>query len=197
MSKEKVLVFDAERMSGFKKLPGISVRNADILYFQNEILSNTKYLDREEAENSPEYKQIIPYVVMEHDGKVLVYTRTKKGGEGRLHDKHSIGIGGHINPEDRYTVMAAIAREIAEEVKFPKIDKKQWSLKSLALIYDDSNDVGKVHFGYVWLLSFDKSVKELPVPAEDAVAEFKWVPKDKIKYQKNLENWSKMVLEVL
>jgi len=197
MTKEKVLVFKEKHMDGFKKLPGITTRKTEILYFQHDILKNVTYIDREDAENSPKYKQIIPYVVMTCDDRVLVYKRTKKGGEGRLHEKHSIGIGGHINPIDgkENPVSNAISREITEEVKFPENTK--WNLKPFALIYDDSNDVGKVHFGFVWLLEFDKKTKDLPVPAEDAVAEFKWVPKNKLCYTKNLENWSKMVMEIL
>ena len=201
MTKEKVLVFSKEKLKEFHKddFPGVTTLNASIQHFIHDVLTCTKYIDREIAEQSPEFKQVIPYIVMKHKDKFLVYKRTKKGGEGRLHEKHSIGIGGHINPidGDREAIQNAIAREITEEVDFPDITTDQFSLNPIALMYDDSNDVGKVHFGFVWLIEFADSVTELPTPAEDAVANFDWLPKTKIKKVTNLENWSKLVLQIL
>jgi predicted NUDIX family phosphoesterase len=201
LSKEKVLVFPENKMDGFQEdiLPGITTSYKALQYFKYEIVPVAYYIDREVAEESPEFKQIIPYVVMKYKNRYLVYKRTKKGGEGRLHEKHSIGIGGHINPVDgdREAIENAIVREITEEVDFPIVDKKLFKIKPIGLIYDDSNDVGRVHFGFVWMIEFDKTVTQLPTPAEDAVAEFDWLPKTKIKKVPNLENWSKLVLKVL
>lgn len=59
------------------------------------------FMDREAAENDPSHKQIIAYAIFCHQGRILHYTRGGSGGEARLHDKGSIGIGGHINPVDR------------------------------------------------------------------------------------------------
>ena len=55
------------------------------------------FMDREAAENDPSHKQIIAYAIFCHQGRILHYTRGGSGGEARLHDKGSIGIGGHIN----------------------------------------------------------------------------------------------------
>jgi hypothetical protein len=57
------------------------------------------FVERARAETSPQWKQVIPYSLVECDGRILVVRRLRKGGESRLHEKHSIGIGGHINPE--------------------------------------------------------------------------------------------------
>src|SRR4030042_1570946 len=59
-----------------------------------------RFINRSEAEKDPSYKQIIPYVIMCHNGKFLSYVRGKKAGEKRLLGLRSIGIGGHINPID-------------------------------------------------------------------------------------------------
>ena len=81
------------------------------------------FMDREAAENDPSHKQIIAYAIFCHQGRILHYTRGGSGGEARLHDKGSIGIGGHINPVDRQsghddvsTYLAGVEREIREEL---------------------------------------------------------------------------------
>ena len=83
----------------------------------------SSFMDREAAENDPSHKQIIAYAIFCHQGRILHYTRGGSGGEARLHDKGSIGIGGHINPVDRQsghddvsTYLAGVEREIREEL---------------------------------------------------------------------------------
>src|SRR2546423_15475371 len=58
---------------------------------------NNFFFPRVQAENDPTYKQIIPYVLLAFEDKVLCYVRGKKAGEQRLVAKGSIGIGGDTN----------------------------------------------------------------------------------------------------
>jgi predicted NUDIX family phosphoesterase len=63
------------------------------------------YRPRNEVEQDPGFKQLIPYVIFCHrDGQgrrtVFQYTRGTGQGEGRLHRKRSVGIGGHISMVD-------------------------------------------------------------------------------------------------
>ena len=116
----------------------------------------SSFMDREAAENDPSHKQIIAYAIFCHQGRILHYTRGGSGGEARLHDKGSIGIGGHINPVDRQsghddvsTYLAGVEREIREEL----VIDGSCTQRVLGVINDDSNDVGAVHLGIVHLLS--------------------------------------------
>ncbi len=68
--------------------------------FAAKVARHGFYVERERAERTPEWKQVIPYSVVLCDGKVFLLRRTKGGGEARLFDKLSIGVGGHINPID-------------------------------------------------------------------------------------------------
>src|ERR671935_2558636 len=61
---------------------------------------NNFFLPRAQAEHDPTHKQLIPYVLVAFEGKVLHYVRGKKAGEQRLVAKGSIGIGGHMNEGD-------------------------------------------------------------------------------------------------
>src|SRR5215212_8650954 len=56
------------------------------------------FIVRSIAEQSPQYRQVIPYVVIRCNDDWFVLRRTKKGTDARLHEKVALGIGGHINP---------------------------------------------------------------------------------------------------
>ena len=47
---------------------------------------------RDTVEEDPSQKQLIPYCVFRHDGRIFSYRRGTEQGEGRLHSKRSIGI---------------------------------------------------------------------------------------------------------
>jgi predicted NUDIX family phosphoesterase len=149
---EQVLVFPASLLDEYPL--GFS---SDINHYLDKIFErqNTLYLDRKVAEADPSYKQIIPYCLFQYENidKLFVYQRTKKGGESRLHDNYSLGVGGHINPGDdkagKDWYLSAMRREIAEEVKITG----SFTNSIKGVIYDDSNEVGKVHFGVVHLFT--------------------------------------------
>jgi predicted NUDIX family phosphoesterase len=119
-----------------------------------------RFIPRSQAEKDPSYKQLIPYVIMTCDGQYLSYVRGKRAGETRLVAKRSIGIGGHINPVDwtlfsadpYKTYLEAVQREVAEEVSVETTYKD----KVVALLNDDSNEVGRVHLGIVHLWTLDE-----------------------------------------
>ena len=60
-------------------------------------INNHGYFDyRYNAELDFDSKQVIPYIVLEHDGKYFVTERIQ--GDSRLVGGLSIAVGGHINP---------------------------------------------------------------------------------------------------
>jgi predicted NUDIX family phosphoesterase len=58
------------------------------------------YRRRDEAETDPSWKQVIPYLVLRDRGTLFLMRRTRAGSDARLHERYSIGIGGHLNPDD-------------------------------------------------------------------------------------------------
>lgn len=117
-----------------------------------------RFMARGKAENDPSFKQLIPYVIIHSGSRFLSYVRGKAGGEKRLVGNRSIGIGGHINPIDemplfgdlREAYHTAVDREVAEEVDIATPTRK----RMVALLNDDSTEVGQVHLGIVhcWTL---------------------------------------------
>ena len=123
------------------------------------------FVERSYAERTPALKQIIPYTIVMCDERVLLLRRLKTGGEARLFDKHSIGVGGHIDPPDmdeatragevRNPIDAGSRREIAEELEV----RGSYKLRRIGVLNDDSNSVGAVHVGVVQLATVSGSVE--------------------------------------
>ena len=113
---------------------------------------NNYFLARAAAENDPTHKQIIPYALLACGDRVLHYVRGKKAGEQRLVAKGSIGIGGHMNDEDEslfawdeQAYRAGVEREVNEEV----VIETTFEDRIVALLNDDTTEVGRVHLGVV------------------------------------------------
>jgi predicted NUDIX family phosphoesterase len=158
-----------------------------------------RFMQRPLAEKDPTYKQIIPYVLISCNGKFLTYVRGKRAGETRLVGNRSIGIGGHINPIDDMpllndtfeTYKTAVEREVAEEVNInsPHADK------IVALLNDDSNEVGRVHLGIVhhWVLD-EPNVER----REQMITQLSFMSIGELRTVKDtMETWSQLCVDGL
>src|SRR6059058_2024026 len=148
---ENVLVI---RRNLFEQLGSFQGLNFGSEKYLNLLLSrgNNFFLPRAQAENDSAYKQIIPYVLLAFQDRVLHYVLGKKAGEQRLVAKGSIGIGGHMNESDEslfawdeQAYRAGVEREVNEEIK---IDT-QFQDRIVAPLNDDTTEVGRVHLGIV------------------------------------------------
>jgi len=195
---EEILVIPRALFDELGSFQGIQT---DVVRYLEAILdpANNFFMDRAEAEEDPGHKQIIPYAIFHHEGRYLHYTRGKSGGESRLHAQGSVGIGGHINPVDeradplgRETYLAGVEREIEEELKINGSHKN----RIVALLNDDSNEVGKVHLGVVHV--FDLDTNEVS-SGEDALANLAFQSRESLKGElhESLETWSKFCVDEL
>lgn len=157
------------------------------------------FVERDAAERNPDWKQIIPYSVVIQGAEVLLMRRLSAGGERRLHDKLSIGVGGHINPEDleasgrRQPIEAGTLRELEEEL----VVEGSLDIRTVGLMNDDSNPVGAVHLGWVQIVHVDGRVR---IREEDvlegeptSVEELR----KKLRDGENFESWSSILIEHL
>jgi predicted NUDIX family phosphoesterase len=160
-----------------------------------------RFIPRPQAEADPSYKQIIPYVIMSCDGKYLSYVRGRRAGESRLTGLRSIGIGGHINPIDAdnsslfaylyENYLTAVQREVAEEVCV----EAGHSDTIVALLNDDSTEVGSVHLGIVhhWILGSPNVSRREQVITQMAFMS----PAELCEVKDSMETWSQLCLELL
>ena len=194
---ESVLVIKRDLFDEIGTFQGISTEIEKYLpVFLNP--SNNFFIHRELAEDDPTHKQIIPYAIFKHGDKFLRYLRGKKSGEQRLASKSSIGIGGHINQDDfnsssleKDTYLTGIEREINEEL----IINCDYNNLPIALINDDSNDVGKVHLGVVHLFDLENDQVEA---GEANIENLEFLSSDDLLREKdNLESWSQICVDHL
>lgn len=117
-------------------------------------------------ETNTNYIQLVSYVIIEHDSRILCYQRGSDAAEPRLKNMLSIGLGGHISlPDTRITkgsldvlktIKAGAAREVWEELKVRKVVTS----KQLVLLHPRLNAVDEVHCGFVeqWTLESPQAV---------------------------------------
>jgi len=198
-SEEHVLVIPAETIDAIGTIEGFESRVDEFL---GPILASDRlaFRPRSQMEVDPSFKQLIPYVILEWKDPngtphVFAYTRGGGGGEKRLHAKRSIGIGGHISREDAddgadaYTT--GMHRELDEEIHLDS----EYTESCEGLIYDPSNEVGRVHLGVVhrFRLAAPKVASN-----EADLADGGFTPVDDLFAQREqLETWSQITLDAL
>jgi predicted NUDIX family phosphoesterase len=197
VADENVLVFPR---SLFEQLGVFQGFSADVDRYLPAILDkrNNSFQPRARAESNPNFKQIIPYVVVTDGNSVLHYVRGKKAGEQRLVAKGSIGIGGHINnndptlfTDDSQAFQEAVKREACEELTI----QGTFDAKPVGLINDDSTEVGRVHFGVVHVLfRTPEKVKK----NEQVITQVEFIAIEELKKRREqMESWSQLCLDNL
>src|SRR6185436_13883450 len=148
-TEERVLCFERKLFEELGVFQGLSLEVEKYLPVLTSV-SQLVYLNRSDAEQDRRYKQLIPYVLLICNDRILRYRRGKAGQETRLHGLYSVGIGGHISEEDHQLFSAdrgyqdGMRRELMEEVAIDEVKDA-----AVAVINDDSTEVGYVHFGVV------------------------------------------------
>ncbi len=196
---EQVLVVERSAFDRVGSFQGIAFDTDRYLaeFFAKDVL---RFMPRPEAEQDPAYKQIIPYVLMTDGHRFLAYVRGVRAGEQRLVGLRSIGIGGHINPADdlplfsadfREAYRAAVEREVAEEVSVAAAHTERF----VALLNDDSTDVGRVHLGIVhlWRLESPDVRKR-----EQMITQLSFMTPAELRgVRDSLESWSRFCVDHL
>src|SRR4029450_3775523 len=120
-TEERVLCFPRKLLENLGVFQGLSL---EIEKYLPVVTSSGEltYLNRSDAEEDKNFKQLIPYVLVICNGRILRYRRGKGGQETRLHGLYSVGIGGHISDEDHGLFSRDLGyrdgmrRELVEEV---------------------------------------------------------------------------------
>ncbi len=195
--EENVLVV---RRSLFDQLGSFQGLNFEPQKYLDAFLSrgNNFFLPRPEAEINPAYKQIIPYALIAFENTMAYYVRGKKAGEQRLVAKGSIGIGGHMNETDESlfavdeaAYRAGVEREVNEEIK---IDSP-FEDRIVALLNDDTTEVGRVHLGIVHVFKLAEPKIE---KREAMITGLMFLRKEELLARRDtMESWSQICLDSL
>lgn len=186
-------LFDGDDFQGFK--------SAEDVDFQERILDNYSYVKRGEAEEDEKLKQPIGYLVLvDEDDRIFAYQRALKDDdytEKRLQGRWSWGVGGHVDKEDEgdNPIRKSMLRELGEEIE---VDGEINDISVLGYINDDSDSVGRVHFGILYMVQISGPVEanddEVTNEGLRSISELKEVIDDE---SVEVEEWSKIALKLL
>ncbi len=187
---EKILV--VKRSDFFLEKPWQGLKEVNFEKYLQQIQEKKEFLWRSEMELDPSYKQIIPYLIFEHENNYFLMQRRSKASETRLANKYTFGIGGHIREEDIQgeTLFDWAKREFHEEVNY----NGNLQIKPLGIINDDSTQVGKVHVGFVLLLKGNSD--KISIKSELKNGQLLSLNTCK-QYYNCMESWSKIIFDNL
>jgi len=196
MTQERVLVVEKATLVDVRQ-PVLSNRNGDAEIWLGVNIGSAFYVDRAEAEHSDAVVQIIPYVVLKCRDRIATYRRGKQGTEGRLHGLLSIGLGGHVNPDDGNPGLACLERcmlrELNEEIDLCCAD---YTRALRGLLWDPRTPVGAVHVGIVTV--FHLSTVAIASREAGKIVGLEFLTKSQLTERRGqLEPWSKAVVEGL
>jgi len=154
------------------------------------VRGSSSFRPRGKVEDDPSWKQIIPYLVLRDGERLFLMKRTRAGGDERLHERYTIGIGGHVNPGDA-DVLGGLRREWHEEIAADFAPE----FEPLGLLNDDSNPVGAVHLGLVY--AADAAGRPVAIREVDKLSG-QFVTLDEVAaVADRLETWSALLFDFL
>lgn len=180
------------------------LRDQIIPVCRGELLPENFWISRQQAEVDVNWQQPIPYgLLVNNVGLVWGYRRT--GGDERLQQRHSVGIGGHIERSDLEstestntslaTLQIGLEREVYEELCDIPLNCCA-NAKPIAWIHEHDNQIGNLHIGLVYYLPWDSDF--LPTPkAGEALHSLGFMEKREVLQDPNMEDWSKLAIRAL
>ncbi len=188
MSRELVLVLPREVALRGPAWHG--VRAAGVGELLAAVEQHGEFRPRAEVESDTTLKQVIPYLVLRDGDAYFLMRRTRAGGDARLHDLGSLGIGGHVNPEDA-DVAGGLRREWAEEIVADFVPE----FVPVGLLNDDSNPVGSVHVGVVCVA--DAAGRPVAIRETEKLSGAFASPAEVRAVRDRLETWSLLAFDFL
>jgi predicted NUDIX family phosphoesterase len=149
---------------------------------------------RSAMEQDPAWKQVIPYPVLRDGDAWFLMRRTRAGSDARLHDRYSIGVGGHVNPEDGGLdgdLGPALRREWHEELVVDFVPP----FRFVGLLNDDTTPVGAVHLGLVY--EGDAGGRPVAIRETDKLSGAFVQTAEVAAVADRLETWSRIAFEFI
>ncbi len=189
---EQILVIKRSLLTGPEGM-WQGLKRSSLEEFQALVYQEREFHSRSLMESDENYKQVIPYLIFRYQQKYFLMQRSAGAGEQRLKNKYSLGIGGHVRCEDLLgdsSLLGWAQREFKEEIAY----EGTYTVKSVGLLNDDSNSVGRVHIGCVLLLEGDSNLISVKSELKSGVL----LPVEAIKdLYSSLETWSQIVFDNL
>ena len=158
--------------------------------FEAIVARDGEFRTRADVEPDRTWKQVIPYLVLRDGPRYFLMRRTQAGGDTRLHDRWSIGVGGHLNPGDG-DLAGGLRREWREEL----VADFQPEFELIGLLNDDTTDVGGVHVGAVYVA--DAGGRAVAIRETQKLMGSFADPAEVARVVDRMESWSALVFDQL
>jgi predicted NUDIX family phosphoesterase len=158
--------------------------------FEDLVRAHGVFRPRAAMEVDRAWKQVIPYLVLRDGERWFLMRRTRAGGDARLHDLWSIGVGGHLNPGDG-DVDGGLRREWAEEL----VADFEPDYAPVGLLNDDTTAVGSVHVGFVYVA--DAGGRPVAIRETDKLTGAFATTEEVRAVRDGLETWSRLAFDAL
>jgi predicted NUDIX family phosphoesterase len=184
------LVYVVPRAAVMASTAWHGVRNEALAESLEVIERAGRYEPRPAMERDRNFKQVIPYLVLRDGERYFLMRRTRAGADERLHDRWSIGVGGHLNPGDG-GLAGGLRREWEEELEADFVP----AFRAVGLLNDDTTDVGSVHLGVVYVA--DAGGRPVAIRETHKLTGSFVDPAEVAAVAADLESWSGLVFEYL
>jgi predicted NUDIX family phosphoesterase len=197
MNSTDELVFAVPADGLWKLIPykkqGLITAHSEVL---KTLVQNGLYRRRSELEEDPSFKQIIPYAIISNSDSFYLFRRRPGQREKRLHNKFTLGAGGHMNPgesaEPDVYLIDELKRELFEEVRLLNGCIIE-NIGFIGFINDDTIPVGRFHTGLLYHIRV--SNKEVYINETDKLTA-EWIEKSNLAdYYEGMETWSRIVFD--
>ena len=188
MIEERVFVVPRDSIADRAAWYGI--RTDDLDEFVEALERDGRYEPRPLMEVDPSFKQVIPYLILRDGERYFLMRRTRAGVDARLHDRYSIGVGGHLNPGDG-GVLGGLRREWREEV----VADFEPAFRLVGLLNDDTTEVGAVHLGAVYVA--EAAGRQVTIRETDKLTGSFAAAHEVAAVADKLETWSRLCFEFL
>jgi len=188
--RDDELVFVVPRGAVMSDEGWYGLQSADLDAFLATLERDGRFEPRPVMEADPAFKQVIPYLVLRDGDRYFLMRRTRAGGDVRLHDRWSIGVGGHLNPGDE-DLDGGLRREWSEELVADFVPE----FRFIGLLNDDATPVGQVHLGAVFVA--DAAGRPVSIRETDKLSGAFATPAEVAAVAADLETWSRLVFDAL
>lgn len=166
------------------------VRTDGLAAFEALVAASGRFEARAAVEVDETLKQVIPYLILRDGRRYFLMRRTRAGSDVRLHDRWSIGVGGHVNPGDG-DLHGGLDREWREEIEAGFIP----AFRLVGLLNDDTTAVGRVHVGAMYVA--DAAGRPVAIRETDKLTGGFVDPDGVAAVADRLETWSALAFEFL
>jgi predicted NUDIX family phosphoesterase len=187
-AEEHVLVIPRSTVMGDPGWHGVRTDGLD--GFADLVAREGRFIPRSVAELDRSSKQVVPYLVLRDGDRIFLMRRTRAGGDARLHDRYSIGVGGHLNAGD-VDLPSGLRREWREELEADFTP----DFRLVGLLNDDTTEVGSVHLGAVYVA--DAAGRPVGIRETDKLSGAFATRDEVAAVVDRMETWSHLVFEHL